>query len=76
MVILMHELAHKIGLPDEEFPDDRFGAGSEQNTLKIIQLCRDALKILLRSTMKHIVKYPNDRRRKSVWRFGQVAISE
>jgi RHS repeat-associated protein len=44
MVILMHELAHKIGLPNAEFPDDGLGSGSEQNTLKIIQLCRDAIK--------------------------------
>jgi RHS repeat-associated protein len=48
MVILMHELAHKIGLPNEEFPDDALGPGSEQNTLKIIQLCRDAIKDIAR----------------------------
>ncbi len=44
MVILMHELADKIGLPNQEFPDDGFGPGSEQNMLKIIQLCRDAIR--------------------------------
>jgi RHS repeat-associated protein len=45
MVILMHELAHKIGLPNGEFPDDGIDvAQSEKNTLKIIQLCRDAIK--------------------------------
>lgn len=44
MGILMHELAHKIGLPKEEFPNDSWGAGSEANTLRIIQLCRDAIK--------------------------------
>jgi RHS repeat-associated protein len=45
MVILMHELAHKIGLPYEEFPLDQFDQNqSEKNTLKIIQLCRDAIK--------------------------------
>ena len=45
MVILMHELAHKIGLPYEEFPLAQFDQNqSEKNTLKIIQLCRDAIK--------------------------------
>jgi len=60
MVILMHELAHKIGLPKGEFPDDRLGPGSEQNTLKIIQLCRDAIKNIAKKwneTYSEIPKY-------------------